>query len=300
MPDRRLAGRHDAWLPFEIAGREGYTNDYIENLSIGGAYVRTLEPAALRTRLKIAIVAPKSRRTFHFDAEVMRVIEPEQSASAGLPPGMGVSFLDLGGGDPRPRAVEILNELRALDDDQRPRADVEIDDAEAGDAAAPPARMDATIVEAFGRLEQFLQQARGQNYYEILGVDAAAATPQAVKKHYHRRSKEFHPDRFHHARTPEIDSKVEELYGLLTKAYETLRDPAKREAYDRTHGIRATVEFRRAAAKSRADEALAQAQRGRTFSAVVGLKVALSLDPGNPDLQRKLEELERPRKFFLT
>ena len=296
MPDRRLAERHDTWLPFEIAGREGYTNDYIENLSIGGAYVRTLEPAALRTRLKIAIVAPKSRRTFHFDAEVMRVIEPEQSASAGLPPGMGVSFLDLGGGDPRPRAVEILNELRAMEDDQRPRADIEVSDVD----DAPPAQVDPSIAEAFARLEQFLQQARGQNYYEILGVDAAAATPQSVKKHYHRRSKEFHPDRFHHARTPEIDAKVEELYGLLTKAYETLRDPAKREAYDRTHGIRATVEFRRAAAKSRAAEALAQAQRGRTFGAVVGLKVALSLDPGNPDIQRKLEELERPRKFFLT
>lgn len=296
MPDRRLAERHDTWLPFEIAGREGYTNDYIENLSIGGAYVRTLEPAALRTRLKISITAPKTRRVFHFDAEVMRVVEPEGSAEAGLPPGMGVSFLDLGSGDPRPRAVEILNELRAIEDEQRPRADVEV--AELEEASLAP--MDAGVAEAFGRLEQFLQQARGQNYYEILGVDAASAEPKSVKKHYHRRSKEFHPDRFHHARTPEIDAKVEELYGLLTRAYETLRDPAKREAYDRTHGIRATVEFRRAAAKSRADEALQQAQRGRTFGAIVGLKVALSLDPGNPDLQRKLEELERPRKFFLT
>lgn len=289
--DRRIAARTDAFLPFEIEGREKYTSDYVENLSTTGAYVRTSEPAPVRTKLRIAIVAPKTRRKFVFDAEVMRVVEPEQSASAGLPPGMGISFLDLGGGDPRPKAVEILNELKALEEEKKAR-DVTL--AEKAQAITPEA------AEAIARLDQFIAQAKTQNYYELLGVDAASADERTVKKHYHRRSKEFHPDRFHRMRTPEIDAKVEELYGLLTRAYETLKDPEKREAYDRQHGIRQSVEFRRAAAKARYEEALKQIERRRLFAATMGLKIALGLDPGNPEMQRKLDELERQRKFFTT
>lgn len=299
--DRRLHERHDVWLPFEIQGRGGdrYHNDFIENLSVTGAYVRTLEPLPQTTRLKIAILAPKSRRAHTFDAEVVRVIEPEQASSAGMPPGMGIAFLDLGQGDPRPRVVEILQELQTLTADAGRAAKAA---AEAKTETAEPAKpeLDEKMKEALARLDQGVVSARKQNYYELLGVDPAAASPGAVKKAYHRRSKEFHPDRFHRVRTPEIDAKVEELYGHLTKAYETLKDTAKRDVYDKTIGIRVSLEFRRAAAKSRMDEALRQLQRNRLFAATVGLKVALSLDPGNPDAQRKLEEIERSRKFFTT
>lgn len=314
-PERRLHERHDAWLPFQIEGRpaDRFSNDYIENLSMTGAYVRTLEPLPMRTRLKIAIVAPRTRRSMQFDAEVMRVVEPEQSASVGLPPGMGISFLDLGSGDPRPRVVEILQELHAMQAErkaafQSPPQEMGATPAPAASAPAEPAKpaeateriADEKMSEMIARLDQAVKVARTQNYYELLGVDPAAATPAAVKKHYHRRSKEFHPDRFHRFKTKEIDQKVEELYGLLTRAYETLRDPKKREAYDKSKGIRATVEFRRAAAKARFDEAVNHIGKRRLFAATIGLKVALTLDPGNPDFQRKLEEVERQRKFFVT
>ena len=289
---RRLSVRHDAFLPYEIEGKAPSTNDYVENLSVTGAYLRTLEPLPVRTRLKVGIAAPKSGRRFAFDAEVMRVIEPERSPSEGLPPGMGIQFLDLGGGDPRPKAVEILNELAAVERERQ----------QAVPAGQPAAELilEPENAEAVARLDQFLIQSRKQNYYEILALDAATTTAILVKKHYHRRAKEFHPDRFHRFRTPEIDAKVEEVYGLLTRAYETLRDPVKREGYDKQHGIRQTLDFRRAAAKARYDEASMSFTAGRVFGATVALKVALGLDPGNPDIQRKLDEVERVRKFFTT
>lgn len=287
---RRNAPRHDVFLPFEIDGRAVSSNDYVADLSVTGAYVRTLEPLPLRTRLHLTITAPKSGRRIAFDGEVMRVIEPEQAPSEGLPPGMGISFLDLGGGDPRPKATEILVELSILEK-ERP--------AEAA-KPVPLAPTDPLVVEGLKRLDGFLATARKQNHYEVLGIDAATATAESVKKHYHRRSKEFHPDRYHRFRTPEIDAKVEEVYGLLTKAYEALRDPVKRETYDRANGIRETIDFRRAAAKSRFDQAMLQGSKGRLFAATVGLKVALALDPGNGDIQRKLEEVERSKKFFTT
>lgn len=287
---RRNAPRHDVFLPFEIEGRAVSSNDYVADLSVTGAYVRTLEPLPLRTRLHLTITAPKSGRRIAFDGEVMRVIEPEQAPQESLPPGMGISFLDLGGGDPRPKATEILLELSILEK-ERP-----------AEAAKPEVKAiaDPLAVEGLARLDGFLATARKQNLYEILGIDAASATADTVKKHYHRRAKEFHPDRYHRFRTPEIDAKVEEVYGLLTKAYESLRDPVKRETYDRAHGIRETVDFRRAAAKQRFDQAVAQGAKGRIFAATVGFKVALALDPGNADIQRKLDEVERSKKFFTT
>lgn len=289
---RRNAPRHDVFLPFEIEGRAVSSNDYVADLSVTGAYVRTLEPLPLRTRLHLTITAPKTGRRIAFDGEVMRVIEPEQAPQEALPPGMGISFLDLGGGDPRPKATEILLELKMLEN-ERPAAP-------APDVTKPKEDADPLVVEGLARLDGFLAATRKQNHYEILGIDAAAATSEQVKKHYHRRAKEFHPDRYHRFRTPEIDAKVEEVYGLLTRAYETLRDPARRDAYDRANGIRETLDFRRAAASGRFAQAMQQAARGRLFSATVGLKVALALDPGNGDIQRKLEELERSRKFFTT
>jgi hypothetical protein len=301
--DRRIASREDSFLPFEIEGREP-GNDFIENLSVHGAYVRTIDPAALHTRLKITIVAPKTRRKFAFDAEVMRVVQPEESVAARMSPGMGISFIDLGTGDPRPKAVALLQEMAALEEASKDRkiepADATPVEATPAEAAQKKPARSGDEADAVSRLEQFLARARTQNLYEILGVDAAGATAVTVKKHYHRRSKEFHPDRFHRMRTPEIDAKVEELYGLLTKAYETLRDPVKREAYDKQHGIRQSVEFRRAAARARFDDALAQLGKKRLFAATIGFKVALSLDPGNTDIQRKLEEVERSQKFFTT
>ena len=290
---RRNAPRHEVFLPFEIVGRAVAANEYVADLSVSGAYVRTLEPMPLRTRLHITIAAPKTGKKQVFDAEVMRVIEPEQAPAEGLPPGMGIAFLDLGGGDPRAKATEILLEIQTVEREK------------SGELPLPPPTptgesTDQLVAEGIARLNGFLSTARKQNYYEILGVDAANATPAAVKKHYHRRSKEFHPDRYHRFRTPEIDAKVEEVYGLLTKAYETLRDPKKREDYDKTHGIRESLEFRRAAAKARFEQAMGQAGRGRLFAATVGLKVALGLDPGNADIQRKLDEIERSRKFFTT
>lgn len=292
---RRNAPRHEVFLPLEIVGRAVSANEYVADLSVTGAYVRTLEPLPLRTRLHITIAAPKTGRRHAFDGEVMRVIEPEQAPAEGMPPGMGISFLDLGSGDPRAKATEILLEMQAVEKER----------AAAG-AGAPAAETpagestDQLVAEGIVRLNGFLATARKQNYYEVLGIDAASATPAQVKKHYHRRSKEFHPDRYHRFRTPEIDAKVEEVYGLLTKAYETLRDPRKREEYDKSHGIRETVEFRRAAAKGRFEQAMEQAGRGRLFAAAVGLKVALGLDPGNAEIQRKLDEIERSRKFFTT
>ena len=62
-------------------------------------------------------------------------------------------------------------------------------------------------------------------FYDLLGV-ARDATENDIKKAYRKLAMEFHPDR---NPAPEAEAR----FKAITEAYEVLRDPQKREAYDR-------------------------------------------------------------------
>ena len=65
-----------------------------------------------------------------------------------------------------------------------------------------------------------------RDYYEILGV-SRDADAETIKKAYRKLALQYHPDR--NAGSKEAEEKFKEA----TEAYEVLRDPQKRAAYDR-------------------------------------------------------------------
>src|SRR6266513_1919963 len=65
-----------------------------------------------------------------------------------------------------------------------------------------------------------------QDFYGVLGVPRDAAEAD-IKKAYRKLAMECHPDRNNG------DKVAEERFKLVTEAYEVLRDPQKRAAYDR-------------------------------------------------------------------
>src|SRR5919109_390150 len=65
-----------------------------------------------------------------------------------------------------------------------------------------------------------------RDYYEILGVDRHADA-DTIKKAYRKLALQYHPDR------NSGSAQAEEQFKELTEAYEVLRDPDKRAAYDR-------------------------------------------------------------------
>lgn len=76
-----------------------------------------------------------------------------------------------------------------------------------------------------------------QDYYQILGV-ARNASEEDIKKAYRRLARKYHPDVSKEAR-------AEERFKEVAEAYEVLRDPEKRAAYDQLGGNwQAGQEFR--------------------------------------------------------
>ena len=68
-----------------------------------------------------------------------------------------------------------------------------------------------------------------KDYYKILGVSRDASEDE-IKKSYRKIAMQYHPDR-----NPG-NKEAEEKFKMASEAYEVLRDPEKREIYDR-YGI---------------------------------------------------------------
>ena len=68
-----------------------------------------------------------------------------------------------------------------------------------------------------------------KSYYQILGVSEEAPEKE-IKRVYHNLARKLHPDK---ATTPEQTVQFESEFALVSKAYNVLKDPAKRAQYDK-------------------------------------------------------------------
>lgn len=74
------------------------------------------------------------------------------------------------------------------------------------------------------------------NHYERLGVSPKAA-PDEIKRAYSKLARRFHPDAFFRKPIGDSRAKLEHIFSALTAAYDVLRNPEQRAAYDASLGL---------------------------------------------------------------
>lgn len=73
----------------------------VENLSLGGAFLRTNEVLAIGSRLGLVVSGPGLRQPLRLPGHVVSQVRLDESASRRLPPGMGIAFEPLPAEDQR-------------------------------------------------------------------------------------------------------------------------------------------------------------------------------------------------------
>ena len=89
-------------------------------------------------------------------------------------------------------------------------------------------------------LTEMAENLRGRDYFEILGVPKTAKAEE-IRRAYVDLAKRTHPDRFSGTGGP-VRHLAEEIFGLISKAHETLSDRDRRLEYIRDRGNRARDE----------------------------------------------------------
>ena len=82
-----------------------------------------------------------------------------------------------------------------------------------------------------GTVEELLAFARGATHYEVLGV-ARSAPPEEIKRAYYSHARRLHPDRFRRDSDEEQRQRTDAAFAKIAQAYETLKNPSLRAAYD--------------------------------------------------------------------
>ena len=78
----------------------------VENLSLGGAFLRTPTPMSAGTRVVLDLMKPELPKAIRLAGRVVNTVSPGESKARGQPPGMGIQF--------DPLSVDAERRLREL------------------------------------------------------------------------------------------------------------------------------------------------------------------------------------------
>lgn len=114
---------------------------------------------------------------------------------------------------------------------------------------ATPEPVDAAI-----SLDDYLMRSEGaKTHYEMLGIDAKAEQSE-IKQAYFAMAKRFHPDHFHHETDVLLVGRIQNTFTRLAQAYDALKNPDSREAYDFKMRKELAEQEKRAASGASKDE----------------------------------------------
>ena len=85
----------EAEVRIEFSNMSSFVSECVANISVGGMFVTTEDPAETGSRFRFELAVGRNLRMVTGEAEVVWVREPKPGSL--LPPGMGVRFVKLDG-----------------------------------------------------------------------------------------------------------------------------------------------------------------------------------------------------------
>lgn len=93
-----------AQVQMRFSSLESVLRGSLRDLSVGGAFVYSRTPRPVGTMIRLLVEVEDKDLRFEAEGEVVHVLQAEQAAEQGMPPGMGLRFIAL---SPKNRSVII-------------------------------------------------------------------------------------------------------------------------------------------------------------------------------------------------
>ncbi len=92
--ENRTHTREQIKIRVQYKNIEKLREDWAENISFGGMFIRSDNPLAIRTPVEVSLAFPDHEKTVILAAEVVRTIDKREAEEHGLKPGFALEFLD--------------------------------------------------------------------------------------------------------------------------------------------------------------------------------------------------------------
>jgi len=97
--------------------------------------------------------------------------------------------------------------------------------------AVAPQASDESIIRLREDVARKIHFFSSADHYEVLEI-TKQATANEIKTAYYQLAKKYHPDRYRQPEYNDLRSQLETLFSRISQAYDTLREPPSRAAYD--------------------------------------------------------------------
>jgi curved DNA-binding protein CbpA len=94
-----------------------------------------------------------------------------------------------------------------------------------------PEVMDDETKKKIADLEKLSREIDSMNYYQILNIERDASHKE-IKKSYFEMARKYHPDRFDRGLSQDSKDMIEEVFGHITRAFQTLNNEKEKQDYD--------------------------------------------------------------------
>jgi DnaJ-class molecular chaperone len=150
------------------------------------------------------------------------------------------------------------------------------------------------------------------DYYQLIHVERGAGARE-LKSAYYATSRAFHPDA-NRKLAPDLQTAVAKIAKRVTEAYSVLRDPRRRQAYDRLlesgQSVRMQLAEAEAAGRQQIETRKGRTPQGRQYynladadikrrnfiAAERNLRTALTFEPDNAAFKQLLEDVRKKQR----